>query len=356
MNAGNLSISEQTSLVSNWTSDLPEIEPQKYPEFVRYVALIVGIPFAVFGITGNLLTIIAVLKTKSLRKGTNFFIISLSTFDLIFSCFVIPTAISVNWNNAWIFSSAYCCIYPMIQWLAAGEVLLSLSGVAVGRCLKIVYPPKFTFIFGNKLYTAIFLCSFWIVPVLLLLPAVTGVWGHIGYEPKTLICTILRDDTNYMTFLLISAYAIPITFISFCYLRILCKVCSNHKKVQAARQQIAARASDVNAKHGHKEQREDLRYTKMMVAIFIVFLMAYAPYMINSLIDPHHENMARGFFMSSCVWFSSCLNPVIYVLLNRQFRRAVLTVLPCNCGWCNPDRMELSELQLQSSINTNATG
>ena len=347
MNTVNYSITEQPTL----SPDIAFEETKEYPELVRYVALIIGIPFIFVGITGNLLTIIAVMKTKSLRKSNNLFIISLAMFDLTYSFFVIPTAISVNFNNAWIFGDGYCSVYPIIQFLTVCEVLLSISGLALSRYLKIIHPSIFNSIFGNKLYTALLLSCFWSVPVFLLLPPMIGVWGSVGYEPKTLTCTITRDGSNYNLFLLVCAYMIPISFITFCYLRILCKVCSNHKKVHAARQQLATETMNGNFKTGRREQREDLRYTRMMVAIFIVFLMAYAPYFINNILDPDHRNMARGFFTSSCAWFSPCLNPVLYVLLNRQFRRAFLTILPCNCGRCNPEMMEQSVTQL-SQVNT----
>lgn len=347
MNADNSSLTDQLFDSPDWTTQDIDSEPKKYPEYVQYTALTIGIPFAVFSITGNLLTIIVVLKTKSLWTGTNLFIISLSTFDLIYGCFVIPTSISVTWNNGWLLGDAYCRIYPLIQWLTIGEALISLSGIAVGRCLKIIYSATFSFIFGSKVNTSFLLCSFWSVPILILLPAITGLWGNTGYEPKTLTCTILRDDSNYTTFLLVSAYAIPIVLITFCYLRIMCRVYSNHRRVQAARQQIPAGSCGASAKQTQRQQREDLRYTKMMLSIFIVFLMAYAPYMINSRVDPDHTNMAIGFFTSSCAWFSPCLNPLIYVLLNRQFQNAFLALLPYQCR--GNDVEEVSQFQSQNN-------
>ena len=72
--------------------------------------------------------------------------------------------------------------------------------------------------------------------------------------------------------------------------------------------------------------REDLRYTKLMVSIFAVFLLTYTPFMVNNLIDPSAEHITVRFFTYVCVWLGSCLNPVLYGLLNRNFRQAFLNI------------------------------
>ncbi|XP_072025654.1 protein trapped in endoderm-1-like [Amphiura filiformis] len=307
-----------TTQISTSPDDLIIEEPRKYPEFIRFAALIIGIPIMVTGILGNLLTIVAVLKTKSLRTGTNIFIISLSACDLSYSCIIMPTVMTIHWNNAWVFSGTYCKMYPVILFMVVGGGLVSLSGTAVTRYLKILHPKGYNFIFGKKFNTAVLLGCFWLSPVLILLPAMTGVWGQLGYEPKTLTCTFLRDGSNYNTLLQ------PQESRS-------CKTTDNSRN-----------RNKWNISSRTEGEKEDLRYTRMMATIFILFLLSYSPYMINNLLDPDHQNLTRGFFSASCVWLSVCLNPVVYVLLNRQFRQAFLSILPCTCGRCNPDRMEQS--------------
>ncbi len=330
-------------------SDAVSMESRKYPEFVRYAALIVGIPIMLASIVGNALTIVAVLKTKSLRTGTNIFIISLSTFDLSYSLIVMPTVMTIHWNNAWVFGDVYCKLFPMIFFTLVGEGLVSLSGIAVTRYLKIIHPKTFDAIFQKRVRVALLLCFFWIQPILALLPAMTGVWGTLGYEPKALTCTFLRDGSSYNTFLLITGYALQIILISICYLCILCKVCANHRKVASLRR---VNTTGGASRAERKEQREDLRYTKMMVTIFVIFLLAYSPYMINNLLDPDLKNMGRGFLCASCVWLSVCLNPVVYVLFNRQFRQAFLTILPFRCGQCTPSVIESSSSMGHTSSTT----
>ena len=201
--------------------------------------------------------------------------------------------------------------------LATGGNLMSLSGTAVSRYLKIIHPKMFNLVFGRKINIAILACIFLSVPALILLPAIIGVWGKLGYDPNTITCASINDNSGYDTFLMLCSIIIPIVFISFCYLRILCKVCANHRKIQAAR-------------HGEQQQqmsmREDLRYTGMMVSIFVAFLLSYTPYFIYRIIDPYVAHMTYRFITIVCLWFSSCINPVLYGLLNRNFRQAFLNI------------------------------
>ena len=294
------------------------VETKKYSDSVRAAALAIGISVIIFGFLGNLITIIAVIKTKALRTGANIFIISLSVFDMMFVTMILPTLLTAYWNNAWVLGKAYCNINVIVGTLAIGGNVMSLSGTAVSRYLKIINPKASSLIFGRKLYTAILVCSFLSVPVLLLLPAITGVWGTFGYNPHTIDCTFLNDNSGYAPFMMACCIIIPIMFISFCYLRILCKVCSNRRKIQAARNG-----------NGHQQQstmREDLRYTGMMVFIFAVLLLSYAPYFINILMDPYAEDMTMRFVTMALYWPSSCVNPVLYGLMNRNFRHAFVNI------------------------------
>ena len=165
---------------------------------------------------------------------------------------------------------------------------MSLAGTAVGRYLKIIHPKAFSIIFGRRLNIAMLAGGFLSAPVLILLPAITGVWGAIGYDPKVFSCTILYDNSGYFTFFTFCLIIIPIIFISFCYLCILRKVCSNRRTIQAAR-------NDADGIQPAAASREDMRYTKMMVSIFIVFLITYMSYPINNMIDPNIQELTNFF-------------------------------------------------------------
>ena len=54
--------------------------------------------------------------------------------------------------------------------------------------------------------------AIWIAPLLILLPPLTGIWGQIGLECNSRICTILKDDNgnNPKNYLKLLAVAGPV--------------------------------------------------------------------------------------------------------------------------------------------------
>ena len=311
------------------------ILPRQYNHTIQIMAAVLGIPIILISLIGNLLTIIATIKTKSLRTSPNIFIISLSISDMLFASTIIPSTIAVYWKNRWILGSPYCRMFPMLLTMLFGGTLVSLTGIAISRFLKILHPNVHQKVFGRKWHAVAIVTAFWLCPPIMLLPAVCGLWGDIGYDSKTLTCTVLNDESGYSTFLLVAAFLLPITVITFCYVKILLKLYKNHKRIAHMRQNglTCVRGSDSQQNHQQNQQREDFQFTKMMVLIFIIFSVTYTPNLLNNLLDPVIEDMNRRAIFVMFKWFSCCLNPLVYVMLNKHFRRPFADI--CACGKSN---------------------
>ena len=78
-------------------------------------------------------------------------------------------------------------------------------------------------------------------------------------------------------------------------------------------------------------RRDSFKMTFMMATAFGVFITTLAPYAVLSLVDSKQEN-ASGYLLTLALsWFNGCINPIIYVAMNTQYRRAVLHVFRCRC-------------------------
>ncbi|XP_071784475.1 protein trapped in endoderm-1-like [Asterias amurensis] len=328
-----------TMLNSNNSEDFDV--PRQYTPVVQYSTLVVGIPVTTIGFFGNLITIFVVARTPVLRTPTNLFIISLSVSDLLYCSIVLPVLLTTFYNNAWVFGATFCQIHPLFMFTFVGATIMSLAGTAFGRYLKITQSSLYSKLFTVKRRAAMMVVVCWLLPMIVLLPPITGVWGSLGYEPKTLTCTFLRGGSNsgYSMFFMVSALIVPTTFITFCYVRILQTVCKNHKRVHRMRvvpgddlslngPSTGTTANSKSKRQQRKIYREDIQYTKMMLCIFLVFISCYVPYMLATLLDPQVKNMTFHFYSGMCVWFSSCLNPIVYVAMNRHFRQACARFLP----------------------------
>ncbi len=313
--AENYVLDSDSGEMSTDSPDISETTLHRYSEFVQVAALVVGIPICLLSFAGNLLTIITVIKTKSLQTGANVFIVGLSVSDLFYGTFLVPIIAFTHYNNGWPFNNTFCALFGFFIFLFVMESINNLVGIAFSRYLKIVHPKLFNRIFQGNKRTVCLLVIFWSLPLASLIPAI--LLERFGYEPQTLTCTFIRDDNNSFGFMLLSLFLIPLSFIGFCYLRILCKVVSNHKRVE----RITPRTT------GQKRIREDYHYTRTMVTIFIVFLLAYTPYLLNSFFNKDSSNLTLCFLCSVPVWLSNCVNPFVYAASNRQFRLAFWAIL-----------------------------
>ncbi|VVC92352.1 unnamed protein product [Leptidea sinapis] len=72
-----------------------------------------------------------------------------------------------------------------------------------------------------------------------------------------------------------------------------------------------------------KARRNEWRITKMVLAIFLSFLVCYLPITIAKVADMFH---IAGYLL---LYASACVNPIIYVIMNAQYRAAYAAALCC---------------------------
>uniref|UniRef100_A0A671TJH6 G-protein coupled receptor 84-like n=2 Tax=Sparus aurata TaxID=8175 RepID=A0A671TJH6_SPAAU len=98
----------------------------------------------------------------------------------------------------------------------------------------------------------------------------------------------------------------------------------------------AASSSHCTASGDDKEMKH---VTCMCLAVFLGFVFCFVPFLLINIADKH--NLAPQVLYMICrnlTWLNSCINPVLYAVMNRQFRQAyhvLLTraVAPFTCLW-----------------------
>lgn len=78
-----------------------------------------------------------------------------------------------------------------------------------------------------------------------------------------------------------------------------------------------------------KQKRNEWRITKMVLAIFLSFLACYLPITITKIIDKDVKLPGLHIFGYIMIYLSACINPIIYVIMNKQYRQAYKTILLC---------------------------
>ncbi|XP_060662053.1 LOW QUALITY PROTEIN: G-protein coupled receptor moody-like, partial [Drosophila nasuta] len=78
-----------------------------------------------------------------------------------------------------------------------------------------------------------------------------------------------------------------------------------------------------------RAKRNEWRINKMVLAIFLSFVICYLPITIVKVADKDVDHPSWHIFSYIMLYLSACINPIIYVIMNKQYRKAYKTVVLC---------------------------
>lgn len=91
----------------------------------------------VFTIVGNVMVIIAVLTSRSLRGPQNLFLVSLAAADILVATLIIPFSLANELLGYWYFKSLWCEIYLALDVLFCTSSIVHLCAISLDRYLSI---------------------------------------------------------------------------------------------------------------------------------------------------------------------------------------------------------------------------
>ncbi|XP_013882683.1 opsin-1, short-wave-sensitive 2 [Austrofundulus limnaeus] len=311
---------------NNITALSPYLVPQDHLGSKALFYSLSAFMFVLFvaGTAINVLTIACTVQYKKLRSHLNYILVNMAVANLFVSC-------AGSFPCFYCFSSRHmalgqlgCKIEGFAATLGGMVSLWSLAVIAFERWLVICKPlGNFTF----KSEHAIFFCGLtWCCAMSAALPPAVG-WSR--YIPEGLQCSCGPDwyttgtkynTESYVMFLFYFCFAVPFSCIVFCYSQLLFTLKS------------AAKAQAESA----STQKAEREVTRMVVVMVLGFLVCYLPYTFFALwivnnrgqtFDLRLATIPSVFSKSSTVY-----NPVIYVLLNKQFRSCMKKMLGMSGG------------------------
>ncbi|XP_043282007.1 protein trapped in endoderm-1 [Venturia canescens] len=290
-------------------------EGRPFPRSVTIIAAACAIIFSIVGILGNLVTVIALLKYTRLRRhATTAFVISLSISDLIFSAVNLPLTASRYLNEAWVLGETLCQIFPLFFYGNVAVSLLSMVAITINRYVLISKSDIYARLYTTRGIT-LMLIAIWGLSFSLLVPPLLGVWGTLGLDRATFSCTILKKNgRSPKKLLFVVGIIVPCIVIIISYLCIYWKVRKSRKNLEAH--------SGGRKKGGGFQKREDSRVTRLMLTIFLCFLLCFMPLMLVNVIDDKIRIPILHVVASILAWASSVVNPFIYAGTNKLYREA----------------------------------
>ncbi|KAF5405406.1 hypothetical protein PHET_00970 [Paragonimus heterotremus] len=187
---------------------------------VRHLFTVIFCLLTLVTFVGNLLVVLAVCRTKQLRRVPHYFILSLACADLCVAVIVLPPAILLQHLSYWKPDmTSICCGWASADILLCTASIMNLSCISIDRYLAITRPMKY--LVKRTVRKSLGMIAFaWIIPFFLIVPPTI-----IGSTHKITdgLC-IISLNLEFRIYASMIAFFLPFLLNSFLYLRIFLAV------------------------------------------------------------------------------------------------------------------------------------
>ncbi|XP_051874625.1 growth hormone secretagogue receptor a [Pristis pectinata] len=288
---------------------------------------------ALVGISGNLMTILIVLKFKDMRTTTNFYLSSMALSDLfIFLC--MPLDLYHMWRERpWIFGDLLCRLFQFVSESCTYSTILSITALSVERYFAICFPLKAKMVITKGrvkvviffLWSLAFACA---GPIFVLV----GVEYENGTDP---LLTSECKPTEYahksgllniMVWVSTSFFFLPVFCLSIFYSLI-------------GRKLWRRRRADITPNVSHREKNHK-QTVKMLAVVIFAFVLCWLPFHVGRyLFSKASEEWSEQLYqvsqycnLVSCVLFylSAAINPILYNIMSKKYRVAAFKLFHVN--------------------------
>ncbi|XP_067873097.1 5-hydroxytryptamine receptor 6 [Heterodontus francisci] len=308
---------------------------------------------------GNFLLILLIFTQRSLRNTSNYFLVSLFMSDLMVGLVVMPPAMLNELYGRWVLESDFCSIWYSFDVMCCSASILNLCVISLDRYFLIISPLKYKLRMTSC--RALFLISTtWTLAALAsFLPIEMG-WHEMDFDVRAFNVTLEVEGEGAQCRLLVSlpyaliasclTFFLPSVAISFTYCRIL--LAARKQAVQVASlttnvattsddpvqvpgaQNPSARTSD-SRKFTTKHSKRALKASLTLGVLLGMFFVAWLPFFVANVTQAVCDCVPALLF-DVLTWLGYCnstMNPIIYPLFMRDFKRAMAKYLPCCRRW-----------------------
>ena len=299
----------------------------------------------VVALFGNVLTCYAVYRNQSLRTLPNMFVVALGVSDILMSTCCMPFSVATLFHGQWLFGESFCRFHGFGV-MTFGMVSMGTMGlIAVSRYFCVVKPENYIVLF-KKQKTLMYICVVWCAPLFGSVPPFFFNNGRFEFQPGKAECLYtFESNIPYTVFIECVYVATPLTIITICYAKVFYTVSRSNQVFSHANslQQLGANV-------------EEAKVTKTLAAVMVGFTCCWLPICIMDNIDaargeqtlPRQAYLTYGFL----AYLSSTINPFIYGVTNRQFRREYKVILGKTVSFrCPKNQQQLSIMQHSAELN-----
>ncbi|CAH2318371.1 5-hydroxytryptamine receptor 6 [Pelobates cultripes] len=297
---------------------------------------------------GNTLLILLIFTQRSLRNTSNYFLVSLFMSDLMVGLVVMPPAMLNELYGRWVLDVNFCCIWYSFDVMCCSASILNLCVISLDRYLLIISPLKYKLRMTSCRALGLILATWTLAALASFLPIEMG-WHeqdlviqsrNLTSEPQEKQCRLLVS-LPYALVASCLTFFLPSAAISFTYCRIL--LAARKQAVQVA--SLTTNVPNLSEEHAQvltvpvvesrkfvtKHSKKALKASLTLGILLGMFFVAWLPFFVANVVQAVCDCVPAGLF-DVLTWLGYCnstMNPIIYPLFMRDFKRAMGKYLPC---------------------------
>ncbi|XP_075184755.1 chemerin-like receptor 1 [Anomaloglossus baeobatrachus] len=258
----------------------------------------------IFGTTGNGLVIwFCIFKMKKMVNVV--WILNLAIADFTFAFFLPLRITYLALDNHWLFGNFMCKSYWFLYYLNLSVSVLQLMVISVDRYICVYFPVWCKNYRRSKL-AVIIAVIIWIISFLSNFPYF--LIRNIFKNQENISCSKIIEKNHKWSATVISIFLffLPFTVIVLCYTAIAVR--------------IKRRGIHISS-----------RPFKVFLGIIILFILCFFPYNLFLLLQRYgpsefsNANKTRKKIAMCLMIANSCVNPILYVLIGRNFKKNIST-------------------------------
>lgn len=318
------------------------------PDHAHYIIGSVILLVGLTGMVGNALVIYVFCRSRTLRSPSNLLVVNLAATDFLMSLTQSPVFFVASLHRRWPFGELACELYAFCGALFGITSMMTLTAIAVDRCLAITRPlARLGGMSPGGVLAA--LAGVWLYSLGWSLPPFFG-WS--AYVPEGLQTSCSWDYMSfsaavrsYTVLLFVFVFFLPLGLIAGCYLAIF-------RAVRRAGQEME-RLSCGEMSKAYERLRSEWHLAKVALGVILLFIVSWSPYSAVALtatagyahlLTPYMNSVPAVIAKASAIH-----NPIVYAVTHPKYRAAI--------GRCVPllrPLLRLQEKDLRSSLSSSS--
>ncbi|KAM4819243.1 5-hydroxytryptamine receptor 2C [Thomomys bottae] len=341
-----------------------------FPDGVQNWPALSIVMIIIMTIGGNILVIMAVSMEKKLHNATNYFLMSLAVADMLVGLFVMPISLlAILFDYVWPLPRYLCPVWICLDVLFSTASIMHLCAISLDRYVAIRNPIEHSR-FNSRTKAIMKIAIVWAISIGVSVPIpVIGLRDESKVFVNNTTCVL--NDPNFVLIGSFVAFFIPLTIMVITYFLTIyvlrrqalmllrgqtqepigpnldfLKCCF---KDTAEEENPANPTEDAKPRRKKKKKKErrprgtmqainnEKKASKVLGIVFFVFLIMWCPFFITNILSVLCEKSCNQKLMEKLqnvfVWIGyvcSGINPLVYTLFNKIYRRAFSNYLRCN--------------------------